>query len=270
MPLTVGALSDKGRVRANNEDSFVADEELGLFIVADGMGGHNAGEVASRMAAELVTGAIRSLRERDADPERTRVTFGPSDPSLPDEENRLAGGIKLANRAINEASAGSPERRGMGTTIVAARIAGDMYTLAWVGDSRIYLMRHGLLQQVSVDHSLVQEQVCRGLISEDQADKSEFKNILTRALGPDPEVEVDSASLGAFDNDYLVLCSDGLTRMVPDDVIADTIRSKTDPADICSALVAAANDAGGRDNVTVIVVHYRQDRLWTKLFNRKR
>jgi protein phosphatase len=152
----------------------------------------------------------------------------------------------------------------MGTTVVATLVREDGYIVGWVGDSRVYLVHDGKIRQLTVDHSLVQEQVNRGLITAEQAETSEFKNILTRALGAEENVEVDVVAVPPSGDDYLILCSDGLTKMLGNDRILETVLTQQSAELICKQLVDMANAAGGRDNVTVVVVHNRQESFWKR------
>jgi len=265
MTLQFAAQSNAGLIRSNNEDSFLVDGKLGLFIVADGMGGHSSGEVASKMAVELIGSNFSTLLRRQAQQQdSTQALFVENNPKLSEPANHLVASIRMANHFIFESAAKYPPNHGMGTTVVALYAQPDSYTLAWVGDSRIYLVRHNHIQQLTTDHSLVQEQVTKGLISSDQAEKSEFKNILTRALGAAGAVEVDAVEIPPADDDYILLCSDGLTRMVPDEKILDTIVSVKKPKEICAQLIDAANEAGGRDNITAITLSYKTGSLWER------
>jgi protein phosphatase len=263
------AKTDVGRVRTNNEDSVLTAPPIGLFIVADGMGGHNAGEVASRMAVNVVDSNIRrAVEHKTAEPDKTQVLFGQADAALSEFGNHLVSSIRIANQVIYEASQTQAQNKGMGTTIAAVLARDTAYSIAWVGDSRVYLVRHGVLQQLTTDHSLVQEQVDRGLITSEQAETSDFKNILTRALGNAPAVEPGAVEIEAFDDDYLVLCSDGLTRMVPDRQLLAIVQADRKAADICERLIACALEAGGKDNVTAIVLHRKTERFWDRLLKR--
>lgn len=264
MAIVFGFKSDIGKVRTNNEDSFIIDEQSGLFIVADGMGGHNSGEVASRMACDIISKNLQMSLKRQAEPDRTQVMFGQTNPALSDTANRMVSAIRLANQVVFEASQSSPQNNGMGTTVVALLTLPSSYIIAWVGDSRIYLVRHNQLQQLTTDHSLVQEQINKGLITSEQAEKSEFKNILTRAIGAAATVEVDATEIPAFADDYLILCSDGLSRMVTDEQILETVRAYNDPQKISDTLVERANAAGGKDNVTAVVVGRQTEGIWGK------
>ncbi|MHB9155977.1 MAG: Stp1/IreP family PP2C-type Ser/Thr phosphatase [Endomicrobiales bacterium] len=266
MTIEYAAKSDVGKVRKNNEDSFAVDEKNGLFVVCDGMGGHNAGEVASRMACDLIIKNMRQTLELKQETDRTQVMFGQNNPRLSDPANRLVSSVRLANQVIYEASHTYSEKSGMGTTVVALLVMENSYVVAWVGDSRVYLVRHKQLQQLTTDHSLVQEQVSKGLMTSEQAENSEFKNILTRALGSAENVEADAVEIPAFDNDYLLLCSDGLTRMVPENKILEAIEGARNTQEAGERLVTLAVEAGGRDNVTVIVVNRKAEKIWNRIF----
>jgi serine/threonine protein phosphatase PrpC len=213
------------------------------------MGGAAKGEVASAMAVEAIAGSLRGngLGHR---PESAAAH-----PAFSNETNALVHGVKLANRKIHEEGMRDPACRGMGATIVAARIRGRRLSLAHVGDSRAYLFRGGALQQLTSDHSLVAEQVRHGLITHQQAAVSELQSVLTRALGIAEDVEIDTAEIELFPGDSLLLCSDGLTRMVPDDEMAGILGHAHDVRRAAERLVSKANESGGQDNITVVVIH---------------
>lgn len=239
MLLKHGVATDTGNVRPQNEDAYVTSEQL--FAVADGMGGHNAGEVASALATSL-------LLERAAGQTLTPEWF--------------VDAITVINRTIHESAAESTERRGMGTTICALALVQpqeessepQQVALANVGDSRIYLARSGTFRQLSVDHSYVQELVTEGLITEEEARVHPRRNIVTRALGIDDRVAVDSWLIPLFAGDRFILCSDGLVDEVPTADIAALAAQQKEPQIIADALVALAKRNGGRDNITVVVV----------------
>ena len=239
MLLKHGVATDTGNVRPQNEDAYVASDHL--FAVADGMGGHNAGEVASALATTL-------LLERAVGQTLTPEWF--------------VNAITAINRTIHESAAESTERRGMGTTICALALVNpqgettepQQVALANVGDSRIYLWRAGTFRQLSVDHSYVQELVTEGLITEEEARVHPRRNIVTRALGIDDRVAVDSWLIPLFAGDRFVLCSDGLVDEVPTADIAALAAQQREPQMIADALVALAKRNGGRDNITVVVV----------------
>jgi PPM family protein phosphatase len=232
--------SDTGRQRRANEDHFYA--RAPLFVVADGMGGAQAGEVASGLAAE---------------------TFAAGLPDEGSPQERLVAQVLEANRRIHELSRADRDRAGMGTTLTAAYVDGDEVALAHVGDSRAYLLREGELTQLTRDHTLVDELVRRGRLTEEEAAEHPQRSIITRALGPEPDVEVDTFTQPLRDRDVLLLCSDGLTSMVSEANIADILRKTTSLGDAGRALVKAANDAGGRDNITVVLVRLEEVRSAT-------
>lgn len=223
--------TDIGRVRARNEDAVAIDAELGLLVVADGMGGHNAGDVASRMAIEGVLAAMR-------------------DPA-PETDGRLQGAVRRANDAIYAAAGEDFERAGMGTTVVAAWLRPEGLVVAHVGDSRLYRLRGGALEMLTRDHTQVQDLVDRGILTPAQARASTRRNFLSRALGTYPDVEIDSATHAHAPGDVYLLCSDGLTNMVEDEEIVAIIRGTASLAAAAELLVAQANEYGGRDNISV-------------------
>jgi PPM family protein phosphatase len=244
-----GGASDVGRVRTNNEDCFRIVAPLQLFVLSDGMGGEAHGEVASALAVETVTKHCLEGRENHSAP-----LFGEVQASLSDQAKRLASAAHLANKRIFDAAEGHLEQRGMGATLTAAWIDGTKLSVAHVGDSRAYLLRSGTLQQLTSDHSLVAEQVRRGIITAAEAEESQMQSVLIRALGAQPEVEVDVEEHTLFVRDILILCSDGLTRMVTEPEIAGALQAETNPTRAAEKLVALANEYGGADNVTVIVI----------------
>lgn len=228
------ALSDIGKVRETNEDSFVCQPPL--FVVADGMGGHVAGEVASRMAAETVSARFAAAA---AGEEPTAL---------------LSEAITAANEKVYRLAQEDSERAGMGTTLTAAFVAGAVLYWGHVGDSRLYLLRGGELSQVSEDHSLVSELVRKGSITAEEALTHPHRNILTRAVGTGDRVKVDTGSFELAAGDKILLCTDGLTNMVADGDIAAALSRDDDGAALLAHLVARANDAGGLDNITAILV----------------
>lgn len=222
--------SDTGQVRPANEDSFLV--RTPLFVVADGMGGANAGEVASRAAVE---------------------TFSAGLPSGATTAERLTESVRAANRRIHQEASADVTRRGMGTTVTAALIGDSEVTLAHVGDSRAYLIRGGNINRLTQDHTLVDELVRQGSLTEAEAAVHPQRSIITRALGPEPSVEVDVESHPLEVDDVLLLCSDGLTGMVGDQEMLGIIEGSKTLAAASKALVEAANAAGGRDNITVLL-----------------
>ena len=244
-------LTDPGLRREGNEDAFCIREDLGLYLVADGKGGHEAGEVASRLAAEVVETFLNDTKGADVN---TTWPF-PYDPALTLDGNRLKAAFRLANRRLAAAMEQNEALRGMATTAVAVLAAKGDPVVAHVGDSRIYLLRAGRLRQVTEDHSWVSEQVRAGVLSETDARRHPWRNVVTRALsgGEDPEVDVavlDDLEVG----DRLLLCSDGLSGVVPPDRIAEILAEPGDLPAACKALVNAANAAGGPDNITVAML----------------
>jgi serine/threonine protein phosphatase PrpC len=222
--------TDVGRQRTANEDSLAVRPPL--FAVADGMGGAKAGEVASAVAVEAV--------------ERARESGEPA-------EAQLADIVRAANRRIYDLAVADESRRGMGTTLTLAKVHGDEVSLAHVGDSRAYRMRDGELAQLTRDHSLVAELERSGQITAEAAEHHPQRSIITRALGPEPDVEVDTYTLAGREGDVFLICSDGLTSMISDDEVTSILRSAASLDDAAEALVRAANQSGGKDNITVIL-----------------
>jgi serine/threonine protein phosphatase PrpC len=249
-----GGATDVGHMRANNEDSFRILEPLNLFVLSDGMGGEAHGEVASLLAIESIA---KYCTEASSDPSITLNGNLPEGWS--ERTKRLRSAVLQANIKIYDSAQEHPEQRGMGATITAAWIGGNKLSLAHVGDSRAYLLRSGNLQQLTSDHSLVAEQVRRGILTRQQAEESEVQSVLLRALGAHPEVDVDVDEVDLFSRDTLLLCSDGLTRMVTEPEIAGTLQAETNPSSAAQKLVELANDHGGLDNVTVIVARFQEE-----------
>jgi serine/threonine protein phosphatase PrpC len=246
-----GGVSDVGRVRTNNEDSFRVVEALNLFILSDGMGGEAHGEVASAMAVETVE---KYCANPDRSKEESGVTLhGTASDSWSPQTKILQNAVFQANFNIHQSALKHPERRGMGATLTAGWINGTKMSLAHVGDSRAYLLRTGTLQQLTNDHSLVAEQVRRGILTRQQAEESEMQSVLLRALGANADVEVEVDEIDVMPRDVLLFCSDGLTRMVSEPEIAGKLQAETDPQNAAQKLVDLANERGGMDNVTVIV-----------------
>jgi protein phosphatase len=226
------ARTDTGHQRATNEDSYL--ERAPVFVVADGMGGAQAGEVASQLA------------------------IGHFADGLPGEEaegseRRLARAVLAANAEIHALSEADSRRAGMGTTLTAAYVGRGQVSFAHVGDSRAYRLRGGELERITEDHSLVEELLRQGRLTEEEAEEHPQRSIITRALGPEPEVEVDTFTVAAQDGDVYLICSDGLTSMVAESTVAAIMREAPDIATAADGLIAAALDAGGRDNVTVVL-----------------
>jgi serine/threonine protein phosphatase PrpC len=243
-------LTDVGLQRDHNEDSFAIAPEFSLYIVADGMGGHRAGDVASRMATESITEFFRSTSQEDA---TWPFHF---DTSLSEEENRLVAGIRLANRQIFDKGIRSREHSGMGTTVVGALFSKRKKRLyvGHVGDSRAYRVRKGGIVQLTRDHSLLNDYLAAmpDLTEEQQAEVP--RNVITRALGMQDSVSVDLVGDDPQPGDAYLLCSDGLSGMLADQDILDIMSATRDPVEICRKLVEEANDQGGEDNITALVI----------------
>ncbi|MDX6770084.1 MAG: Stp1/IreP family PP2C-type Ser/Thr phosphatase [Elusimicrobiota bacterium] len=243
----IAGATDPGIVRKNNEDNFAVDPDLGLLIVADGMGGHNSGEVASDLAAKTIVDFARKMLGGDKNIVPEGGTRG-----LSVRGAQLEYFVKTANTMIYEKGRAFPKDAGMGTTVVAAIVDAKGLTVAHVGDSRLYLWRKGELSQLTEDHSLVGEQVKRGQISADQAARSNLQNILTRALGAEAEVVVDVADHPLLPGDLVLLVSDGVNKMVTDAEIAAIVASEREPSRVVDALIARSRAGGGVDNITVV------------------
>jgi protein phosphatase len=241
---TVAGFTDQGKARPNNEDAICVDAELGLIIVADGMGGHQAGEVASGMAVSTIPEQFRQMSRTGSAGEVTENHFSPG-------TNRLGYCLKMANQTIFETAKRYPQDHGMGTTCTAALIEDDRVGIAHVGDSRCYLIRRGEMELLTNDHSLVMEQIRSGLISKNDEIARSAQNILTRSLGTAEEVLVDVDEHPLFPGDVLLLCSDGLGKELSDDEILQVVNETPDPAELAKRLIQLANTAGGRDNITV-------------------
>jgi protein phosphatase len=244
----VRGASDVGRKREMNEDAFLVDEELSLFVVADGMGGHQGGDTASRLAVDTLQNALRRSRSEHPElfTERVAIEASPL-PSI------LRQAMEEACLSIFRMAQGAPSLHGMGTTVTALLVHGPHAFVAHVGDSRLYLIRGGRLQQLSDDHSLVNEQVKAGVITPDEARKSHFKNVITRSVGFEAEVVVDLLGIEARQGDRFVICCDGLTNLVDDREIV-ALAAAESVADLPIRLIGLANDRGGDDNITVIAL----------------
>jgi protein phosphatase len=242
MHLRAAALSDVGRRRSANEDRYALAADLGLYLVADGMGGHTAGQVASELAAQAAVGALRALLDAPA--------------SLAE---KLRYAVAAANREIFATARAKPELAGMGTTLVALLAGESRIALAHVGDSRAYLIRGGRIRQLTDDHSLVAELVRRREISARAARGHPHRHVLTRAIGVRRSVEADLAELTPAPQDTFVLCSDGLTGHLGDEEIAEAVLASPDLEAACERLVALANARGGEDNVTVVLARCEKE-----------
>jgi protein phosphatase len=248
---TWAVASDPGLRRSSNEDSFRARPDLGLYVVADGMGGHVAGEVASRVAVE----AIEVFIQETAGADKNRTWPFPFEPALSLEANRLKAAFRLANRRIASTIADSHDLRGMATTASAILTGSDGACVAHVGDSRVYVLREGRLEQITHDHSWVEEQVRAGTMSPTAARQHPWRNVVTRALAGGEDPEVDVTQIRPTVRERYLLCSDGLFSVVADEQIAAIVGDRDVPLEqVCRRLVEAANAAGGPDNITALVL----------------
>ncbi len=240
MQLAVAARTDVGRVRSGNEDSLYADAtpNRGLFIVADGMGGHAAGEVASAMAVQIIAQELAALASVDD----------------ADAPARMAAALVTANREIHDRTERESDKQGMGTTASVLAVSDAGYLIGQVGDSRVYLLRDGALRQLTRDHSYVQEQVDAGLLSPEQARYHPYSNVITRCIGANGSVDPDVFAGEVAPGDVFLLASDGLTGMVDDKRLQQLLSSRAAPARVVDALIAEANGRGGLDNITAIIV----------------
>src|SRR5229473_7151012 len=240
-------LTDVGKKRKHNEDAFSLDVSEGLFIVADGMGGHAAGEVASKITVETIGEFIAATRQKEEATWPFKYNH-----ELDFNSNRLAVAIEKANERVMAAVAAQPWLKGMGTTVVAGLLNEKILSLAHVGDSRAYLLRDGQLSRLTDDHSWVHEQVAAGILTEEEAKSHPLKNVVTRALGGGPLVSPDLQELSFEAGDVFLFCSDGLTTMLSDEEIRDAVGAESDPQKLCQKLVDMANEKGGVDNITVV------------------
>lgn len=256
----VAGKTDIGRVRTNNEDFFGYDAQDGVFVVCDGVGGQAAGEVASQIGVRTVLNYFRSAAESGKYPAFGRVFDGVSQ-----NANALGSAIQMANQVILDAALEDPSCAGMSSTIVAGLVRGTTVSIAHVGDSRIYLIRGEGVQQLTVDHSLVMEQVRRGMISAEEAERSGAGNYILRALGAEAEVEPDLADLELEPGDILLFTSDGLTRHVNDSRMVPIVLQAASLDAACEALIQAAKDDGGSDNITCVLVRVVEQPWYRKL-----
>jgi protein phosphatase len=252
MRIDVAGRSHVGMKRNHNEDAFLVLSDERLYSVADGMGGHASGEIASRIAIEELADFYKRT-SRDADltwpfkMDRTRNY----------EENRLATGIKLANARIYEAASSDPNYRGMGTTIVTLHFADEGVYVGHVGDSRAYCLRDGALRQMTEDHSLLNDYLKAKKLTAEEIDAFPHKNVIVRALGMKDTVQVDIDRIEPRDGDLFLLCSDGLSGMVNDAELMSAVAGSEDLEATCAQLIELANNAGGNDNITCILARYR-------------
>lgn len=257
MRLKVGAATSVGRVRPINEDAFLSRPDHGLFVVCDGMGGAAAGEVASQLAIDTIAARVNGTTPSGG----TKRGFQP-------RTAMLGEAVESANLAIIERANGDAAHAGMGTTVVGVWLGDGVASIAHVGDSRAYVSNRDGFEALTSDHSLVEAQVRAGLIDREQSLKSEQQNILLRALGRDPDVQVELNELLIGAGDQLLLCTDGLTRMVNDAGLARALdKFRGNPQAACDDLIRQANDSGGPDNITVIVIEILNGSFWSRLLS---
>lgn len=254
MRFEFASASDTGRARNNNEDSVVVDEPAALAVLADGMGGYNAGEVASGIAVALITSEMRQAIAK------TNLHGMPQDEGDTQSALLLKGVIAKTNTSIFESANSQPQYAGMGTTLVVALFRDNRVSVAHIGDSRLYRLRTEKLDQITRDHSLLQEQIDSGMLTKEAARRSQNKNLVTRALGIEPEVEAEIHTYDVMPGDIFLLCSDGLNDMVEDEDIELTLNAMGSNLPLAAnQLVQMANDNGGRDNVSVVLVKVNRD-----------
>jgi len=262
LTVQVAGKSDVGCVRTNNEDNFGFDARYGIFVVCDGMGGQAAGEVASKIGVDSMLNYFRS--PNGVQPPAQSFT------GVSERARVLGEAIHTANLEVYKASHGEAEHAGMGSTIAAVLVQDNFLSVGHVGDSRVYLLRSGQIQQLTNDHSLVMEQVRRGLMTLQEAEKSEIQNIILRALGSEEIVEPDLEDLVALPNDILLLASDGLTKHVKDDRLLEIVDKAPSLEAACEALVQAARQHGGDDNITCLLLRLVEQPWYTRMFSKLR
>ncbi len=251
MLIRASGITDVGLKREGNEDSFSTDDALGLYVVADGMGGHLAGEVASRVAVELINKSFNRWRESEAIEEDI---FGVPDQTLSSEGNYILSSIRLANRVIHEMAQVHSEYHGMGTTVAVLAVFQERVITANIGDSRIYMLRNGHLERLSRDHTIVSEQVEMGIMDPKDAETSPLKHVLTRNLGSTESVTAEIFEFEPANGDRFLLCTDGLTDLLNDEEILQMIQAEESPEVTCRNCVDEALKRGGHDNTTVVCV----------------
>jgi protein phosphatase len=264
LTVQVAGKSDLGCVRTNNEDNFGYDTRYGVFVVCDGMGGQAAGEVASKMGVDIV---LEYFRKAGTETAKYPIE-GERLEGVSDRANALASSIRQANKSIYDAASKNAGHAGMGSTVVAALVKGSFLSIAHVGDSRIYLIRKDSIQQLTNDHSLVMEQVRRGLITQEEAEKSNMQNIIIRALGSEATVEADVDDMVAQPGDILLLASDGLTKHVKDNALLKLVKGAPTLSQACDALIQAARDDGGDDNITCVLVRVVEQPWYRRWFGK--
>lgn len=269
MAIEMHAMTDVGRKRNHNEDCVGITPSHGFAVLADGMGGHNAGEVASAMAVDIISQQLKQQLDRIPTAEIDEET------GLAGESMLMRDAIRMANDAILQTAQQRTECQGMGTTVLAAAFYADRITAAHVGDSRMYRLRGEVLSHVTEDHSLIRENIRRGLISEDEARNSRIKNIVTRALGIEPGVEADLVESAVQAGDIYLMCSDGLTDVVEDhDIRKALLDGRKNLRKTCCKLIDMANDQGGPDNISIILVKTEanftpKQRLFSRLLGKR-
>lgn len=247
--LEIVRLTDVGQRRDHNEDAIASDAEVGLVVLADGMGGYKAGEVASEIAILSITAEIKEAMEATV-PGQNDILLG-----MQSEAQLILNAVRNANDAIYQVSQSQPQCAGMGTTLVVGLFTNNKVLVGHIGDSRMYRLRHQQLTQITEDHSLLQEQIKSGLITPEQAKFSANKNLVTRAVGIDPEVDLELNEFDVEVGDIYLLCSDGLTDLVDDNIITATLNMlSSNLTDAAQKLVQMANENGGKDNISVILV----------------
>ncbi len=252
MNLEAYGKTDIGLKRTHNEDNYTIVDDLGLYLVADGMGGHNAGEVASRTSINTI---VKFIRRCLADSQLT-WPFG-IDANISEAENMILTSVRLANKELCQLAAQDPDYSGMGTTVAGVFMDGDKACVVNVGDSRIYHIRGDEMLQLTVDHSWVSEQLQKKLITEEEARNHRWRNVITRALGNRNSVEIDVSTVEVAPGDRLLICTDGLSGMVKDAEIKETICSMGDNLELaCQTLVQKANEYGGMDNITLVLMKF--------------
>ncbi len=251
--ITSAALSDVGRRRQTNQDACLVNEDLHLYLLADGMGGHAAGDMASQITVETINEFVEVATGGDP---RMNWPFG-YDRRIPFEHNVLQTACRMANSRVCRQAEQSRDCAGMGSTIVSVWILREKAIYSHLGDSRLYLLRSGLLSQLTEDHSMVQQQLSLGVITKEQARRHAFKNVITRAIGVPDNSPIPVGEVVLQEGDRLMLACDGLTDQLTDPVIRWLLLQESDPRKACRNLVDAANQTGGPDNITVILIDFR-------------
>lgn len=250
MKITSCGITDVGQKRQNNEDNFLINDEINLYVVADGMGGHVGGEFASQIAVTTIEEVIQNV---EVDPEATRPDWAALGSNVAISGEKLKYAIRLAGKRIFDRTNDEPELRGMGTTTVAMLFDHNRVFLAHVGDSRAYLVRGTTVAQVTEDHSLVNEQIRLGLITKDAARNHKLKNIITRSVGYQEDVEIDTIVRPVEKGDRFILCSDGLSNLVEEHEILEVVGAPIPTEQAAQKLIDLANNRGGDDNITLII-----------------